>query len=474
MSSLGDLLLAHRKPTKNDKVSASESSNSDKGNSDKIVNPSNSIETQPVQKVFPERVEKNDDLDTGSNASSTDDYVRELLDPSDRPRNVWHVVEGPKVPLDDGTKGSEDDTIPPPPTPPTPPNRLEPDTPLTPRLVEDNEQYPLPEENPDKYHEIEAEVDKDKDKHKDRDRERDRTRDRDRDRDRGRDRDRDRDRDRGSDRNRQRDRRHRHGSDHGRNRSSDRHRHRSRRGKVSEDDDDLGRHRHRDTQRSRSRSRTSSRRHGRSRSKSHSPITNRNSRTILIMQLNPRVDKQDLDDFFSDIGKVKEVRLIMDSKTRRHKGIAYIEFESAKSASKALELDGQRFFGAPMVIQSALTDKSGEWTSHPQSIDQSASHHSSRFNLPPNSYRIYVGGLHVNITEDMIRSVFEPFGPILKLELMRDRSTNVSRGYAFITYASIKDGQHAVQSLDGFELAGKNLRVSKSNDKNDRQGMDGG
>lgn len=78
-----------------------------------------------------------------------------------------------------------------------------------------------------------------------------------------------------------------------------------------------------------------------------------------------------------------------------------------------------------------------------------------------------MGGLHVGITEDMLRTIVEPFGPILRLELIKDRTTGASRGYAFVLFANIEDGQEAVRNLDGFELAGKNLRVSKSTEKTD-------
>lgn len=189
------------------------------------------------------------------------------------------------------------------------------------------------------------------------------------------------------------------------------------------------------------------------------------------MQLNSRADSKDVEEFFSDVGKVREVRLIMDSKTRRHKGTAYIEFEDAASASKAFELNGRDLCGAPIVIQSAQFDRNSrqaDWySSTSSSTNYTSTHQSSRSQLPPNSYRVYAGGLHLGLTEDMLRSVFEPFGPILRLELMRDRATNVSRGYAFITYANIEDGQDAVAKLDGLELGGKPMKVSKSTDKSD-------
>lgn len=471
------------------------------------------------------KTEPNDDdrNDNQSTTSSTDDYVRELLDPNDRPRNVWHVVEGPKLEPDDDGQGEgyaqaennddhdhvrdDDDnnnnnnqpktsplpSPPPPPPPPPPPEGDEDAEDAAPRQAPERQ-----EEDPGRERRSPQSVgdrtsDRDRTErssslrhhrhHDDGHRDRDRHRDHDRVRDnKDPERDRERDRDRSRDRSHRRDRR-----------RDDHHRSSRRRRDYSDDEDDRGsyhryrsdrRHGSRSSRRDRSVSRTSSsRRPNRSRSNSHSPLTKRNSRTILIMQLNPRVTSDDLEDFFAGIGKVKEVRLIMDSKTRKHKGIAYIEFEDTSTAAKAFSLNGQEFFGAPINIQSAHSDRirsSGDWhssssTSHTNHHNQSMNYHhhasthsSSRSNLPPNCYRVYVGGLHVNLTEEMLRSLFEPFGPIIRLELMRDRATNVSRGYAFITYANTDDGQEAVRCLDGFELAGKPMRVSKSTDKSER------
>lgn len=493
MSSLGDLLLG--------KVSDRSSSPSDQTREhhqhrhDDVKNEdstSHDAESSlDAQKVFPERIEKNEFEDNRSHASSTDDYVRELLDPNDRPRNVWHVVEGPKKlteaeqgQLDQGNSQSassyndesfnlstnektekikshdiakDDEAY----------NNISSDERKAEKLnqaIEDYNDYNDNVEGKGSNHGGSEDRRPDGKSHHDRSRERSLS-PRHRHRDRRDDRDRDRNRRHGRSRALDKDR----GKDH----SSDRYRS-HRKYDSSDDDDDYDRsrkskHRNRSSRsRSRSPSRISSRRRERSKSDSQSPITKRNSRTVLIMQLSPRVVSRDLEEFFSELGRVREVRLIMDSKTRRHKGIAYIEFEDAATASKALALNGQKFLGVPMVIQSALLERNrGDWhssTAHHAS-NHISSYSSSRSNPPPNSYRVYVGGLHVALTEDMIKSVFEPFGPIIKLELMKDRTTGVSRGYAFLTYANTEDGQEAVRCLDGFELAGKNLRVSKSADK---------
>ena len=534
MSSLGDLLLGkvrdrsvspandNNKPEREtvrheDARAPQENDNCDE-NSRRLSQQANddSYHTDS-QKIFPNRIEKNEvkqEDDCRSNTSSTDDYVRELLDPNDRPRNVWHVVEGPKKSSSDDdndmsndsgaqAKSDKDEAS----------NGRDEDENHRYRGTDNNE-YRRDTEDGSKHEEeaqkasngdedismhVERVASVDEDRVEDRDRERGRDRDRDRNRERNHDSDRDRGRDREKDRNRHRHRDRDHEHEKRRSHRSSRRRH------DYSDDDDRDRDveyrrrhgsRHRSSRRSRSRS--LSRR--RSRSGSQSPATKRNSRTVLVMQLSPRATTRDLEDFFSDLGDVREVRLIMDNKTRRHKGIAYIEFENASTATKALALDGKRFLGATMQIQSALVDRNrgdhhhqtSSSTSHhhhqqqqqhhhhhqpllphhhhsssSSSINPSSSHPLTRTNLPPNSYRIYIGGLHVGITEDMLRTIVEPFGSILRLELIKDRSTGISRGYAFVLFASIEDGQEAVKNLDGFELAGKNLRVSKSTEKTD-------
>lgn len=56
------------------------------------------------------------------------------------------------------------------------------------------------------------------------------------------------------------------------------------------------------------------------------------------MQLSQRVRARDLEEFFSSVGKVRDVRLITCNKTKRFKGIAYIEFKNSESVSLVSKL----------------------------------------------------------------------------------------------------------------------------------------
>jgi RNA-binding protein 39 len=141
------------------------------------------------------------------------------------------------------------------------------------------------------------------------------------------------------------------------------------------------------------------------------------------MQLSQRVRARDLEEFFSSVGKVRDVRLITCNKTKRFKGIAYIEFRDPESVALALGLSGQKLLGIPISVQHTQAEKNRMANASPPP--------------PPKNItgpmRLYVGSLHFNITEDMLRGIFEPFGKIDTIQLIMDPETGRSKGYGFIT-----------------------------------------
>jgi RNA-binding protein 39 len=97
---------------------------------------------------------------------------------------------------------------------------------------------------------------------------------------------------------------------------------------------------------------------------------------------------------------------------------------------------------------------------------------SDSLNLPPgvsaphhSAMQLYVGSLHFNLTESDIKQVFEPFGELEFVELHRDPQTGRSKGYAFIQYKRPEDAKMALENMEGFELAGRTLRVNTVHEK---------
>ena len=98
---------------------------------------------------------------------------------------------------------------------------------------------------------------------------------------------------------------------------------------------------------------------------------------------------------------MKDVRIITDNKTRRSKGIAYIEFIEVDSVPLAMGLTGQRLLGVPIIVQASQAEKNRLANAANQPVKDNSG-----------PMRLYVGSLHFNITEDMLRGIFEPFGKV--------------------------------------------------------------
>lgn len=74
--------------------------------------------------------------------------------------------------------------------------------------------------------------------------------------------------------------------------------------------------------------------------------------------------------------------------------------------------------------------------------------------------RLYVGNLHVNVTEDELRKIFESYGELDFVSIQKDVETARSRGYGFIQFRKTEDGKRAMAQVNGHELMGKQLRLN--------------
>lgn len=79
--------------------------------------------------------------------------------------------------------------------------------------------------------------------------------------------------------------------------------------------------------------------------------------------------------------------------------------------------------------------------------------------LPVNN-RVYVGNLSWQATEEDIEASFAVCGTVTEVKVIRDRDTNKSRGFAFVTFADDSTAQKAITDLDGTEMGGRTVKVS--------------
>jgi cold-inducible RNA-binding protein len=78
---------------------------------------------------------------------------------------------------------------------------------------------------------------------------------------------------------------------------------------------------------------------------------------------------------------------------------------------------------------------------------------------------IFVGNLDFGATESSIRTLFEPYGSIERVNLVTDRDTGRSRGFAFVEMTDSAEADRAIAALNGADLEGRALNVNEARPK---------
>ena len=84
------------------------------------------------------------------------------------------------------------------------------------------------------------------------------------------------------------------------------------------------------------------------------------------------------------------------------------------------------------------------------------------------SAKLFVGNLSFNVTENDLQDAFAAHGTVVETNLMLDRATGRSRGFAFITMSSPEEAEKAISALNGASLDGRNLTVNAAKPREER------
>jgi RNA recognition motif-containing protein len=87
---------------------------------------------------------------------------------------------------------------------------------------------------------------------------------------------------------------------------------------------------------------------------------------------------------------------------------------------------------------------------------------------------IYVGNLDFSTNDQDIRSLFEPFGQVDNVNLIRDQFSGQPRGFGFVEMADDAQAEKAIQQLNGQQLGNRNITVNEARPKARSGGGGGG
>jgi len=82
-----------------------------------------------------------------------------------------------------------------------------------------------------------------------------------------------------------------------------------------------------------------------------------------------------------------------------------------------------------------------------------------------NVKNIFVGNLSSNLTPDELRTLFQSYGAVERIEIVTDANTGYSRGFAFVEMPNDVDAVKAVSNLNGTTVWGTPLKVEEAKPK---------
>ena len=74
--------------------------------------------------------------------------------------------------------------------------------------------------------------------------------------------------------------------------------------------------------------------------------------------------------------------------------------------------------------------------------------------------RIYVGNLSKSTTQDEINTLFATAGTVSSVELVKDKGTGLSKGFAFVSMPQQAEADKAISMFNAYSLADSALKVN--------------
>lgn len=83
--------------------------------------------------------------------------------------------------------------------------------------------------------------------------------------------------------------------------------------------------------------------------------------------------------------------------------------------------------------------------------------------------RLYVGNLAKSTTEDELRTLFAQAGAVASVEVIKDRESGQSKGFAFVTMTDQAEAEKAIGMFNAYSLSDRELKVNIAKPKAERR-----
>ncbi|GFP89128.1 29 kDa ribonucleoprotein a chloroplastic [Phtheirospermum japonicum] len=170
------------------------------------------------------------------------------------------------------------------------------------------------------------------------------------------------------------------------------------------------------------------------------------------------VDSSRLADLFQQAGDVAVAEVIYDRLSGRSKGFGFVTMSTIEEVEAAVQLfNGYDIQGRVLRVNSGPAPPKRENT--PPSFRGGPRGGGSSSD---SSNRVYVGNLAWGVDNLTLETMFAEHGNVKEATVIFDRESGRSKGFGFVTYCSSDEVNNAIESMDGMDVDGRCLRVSRA------------
>ena len=198
---------------------------------------------------------------------------------------------------------------------------------------------------------------------------------------------------------------------------------------------------------------------------------------IYVGNVSYEVGEPELRALFGAFGRVTKVDTSFEATTGRTKGFAFVTFETVAAAESAIAgMNGQVIAGRTMKVAWPASAQGGGAAAGAAAAPSAlapdllsaadaaaAAARAASGNAAPPAIRVFVGAVPYEMTDEHLRAIFGPFGTLRNVVLLPSTEGGGGhRGYGFIEFDEEEAGRAAIEAMNGFEIAGRRLKVSQA------------
>lgn len=199
----------------------------------------------------------------------------------------------------------------------------------------------------------------------------------------------------------------------------------------------------------------------------------KHARRVYVGGLPPLANEQTIATFFSRVmqligGNSAPGDAVVNVYINHEKKFAFVEMRTVEEASNAMALDGITFEGLAVRVRRP-SDYNPSLAATLGPSQPSPHLNLAAIGLTPGIVggadgpdKVFVGGLPYYLTEVQIKELLESFGPLRGFDLVKDRETGNSKGYAFCVYQDPAVTDVACAALNGLKMGDKTLTVRRA------------